>query len=63
MMAPDDELSDLMVAGGSEARIRELACKKGMRTLRMDAAEKVLEGTTSIAEVFENTDGPAVENR
>jgi type IV pilus assembly protein PilB len=63
MMAPDDELSDLIVSGASEARVRELARSKGMRTLRTDAAEKVLAGTTSVAEAMENTDGPAVENK
>jgi type IV pilus assembly protein PilB len=61
MMAPDDELSDLMVSGASEGRIGELARSKGMRTLRMDAADKVIAGTTSVAEVIENTDGPAVD--
>ena len=57
IMAPDEELTDLIVTGASEARIRVAARAKGMRTLRQDAADKVFIGVTSVAEVLENTDG------
>ncbi len=60
IMAPDEELSDMIVNGASEGRIREAARAKGMRTLRQDGADKVLAGITSVAEVIENTDGPFV---
>jgi len=57
MLAVDDELADLIVANAPETRIREAALRKGMQTLRHDAADKVLAGVTSLAEVMENTDG------
>ena len=57
IMAPDDELSDLIVSGASEARIRDVSRSKGMRSVRQDAADKVFSGVTSVAEVIENTDG------
>ena len=64
MVAPDVELSDLIVASASESKIREVAITKGMRSLRQDGMEKVYAGITSVAEVIENTDGiyiPPVE--
>ena len=60
MVAPDVELSDLIVAAASESKIREVALAKGMRSLRQDAADKVFAGLTSMSEVLENTDGPSV---
>ena len=62
-MLMDEELSDLIVAGASEGRIREVARSKGMRALRQDAAEKVFDGVTSVAEAVENTDGPTVRKQ
>jgi general secretion pathway protein E len=62
IMAPDEELSELVVGGAAEGKIREVARFKGMRTLRQDGADKVLAGITSVREVVENTDGPVVQN-
>jgi type II secretory ATPase GspE/PulE/Tfp pilus assembly ATPase PilB-like protein len=61
MLAPDEELTELIVTGASENRVREVSLTKGMRTLRADAAEKVLAGITSMAEMIENTVGAALE--
>jgi type IV pilus assembly protein PilB len=60
MMTMDAELSEMVVNGASEAKLRDVAHVKGMRSLRVDAAEKALAGITSVAEVIESTDGPAV---
>jgi type II secretory ATPase GspE/PulE/Tfp pilus assembly ATPase PilB-like protein len=60
IMTPDEELSDLIVNGAQEIRIRDVARAKGMRSLRQDGAEKVLAGITSVSEVIENTDGAFV---
>ena len=57
MMALDEELSDLIVGGASEIRLRDVSRGKGMRSLRQDGAHKVLAGITSLREVIENTDG------
>ena len=63
MITMDAELSEMVVAGASESKLRDVAHVKGMRSLRLDAAEKALAGITSVAEVIENTDGPAVTRR
>jgi general secretion pathway protein E len=57
MIAPDAELSEMIVNGASESKIREVAIRKGMRSLRQDGADKVLAGITSVTEVIENTEG------
>jgi len=59
IMVPDEELAELIVAGASEGKIRDVARAKGMRSLRQDAADKLLAGVTSVTEVLENTDGSA----
>jgi type IV pilus assembly protein PilB len=62
IMAPDAELSELIVASASENKLREVARAKGMRSLREDATEKLLDGVTSFREVMENTDGPFIRH-
>lgn len=61
IMTPDEELGEMIVAGAAEAKIREIARFKGMRSLREDGADKVLAGITTVAEVIENTDGPLIK--
>jgi len=63
MMALDEQISDLIASGASEGRIRDAARATGMRSLRQDAADKVLAGSTSVAEALENTDGPALRKQ
>jgi type IV pilus assembly protein PilB len=44
-------ISKIIAAGGTSDQIEEQAIKEGLKTLRMAAAELVLQGTTSIAEM------------
>jgi type IV pilus assembly protein PilB len=48
----NDELRDAITAGDPLARIRELALKTGMLTLRHDGFRKVREGITTVEEVI-----------
>ncbi|MBO4998627.1 MAG: Flp pilus assembly complex ATPase component TadA [Lachnospira sp.] len=54
-------ISKIIAAGGSADQIEEQAIKEGLKTLRMAAANLVLNGTTSIAEMkkiaYEAEDG------
>ena len=63
MMALDEQISELVASGASEGKIRDVARAAGMRSLRQDAADKVLVGLTSVAEALENTDGPALRKQ
>jgi type IV pilus assembly protein PilB len=45
-------IEQLILGGGTENELRELAIKEGMLTLRMAAVEKMIRGLTSIDEVF-----------
>ncbi|WP_457622974.1 GspE/PulE family protein [Persephonella sp.] len=47
----DDELRKAILSGANAAQLRELAIKKGMRTLYKNALLKVKRGLTDIAEV------------
>jgi general secretion pathway protein E len=60
IMVLDEELTGLISSGASEQKIREVAIFKGMRTLRQDAAQKVLAGVTSVQEAIDHTDGPPI---
>jgi type II secretory ATPase GspE/PulE/Tfp pilus assembly ATPase PilB-like protein len=60
IMVVDEELTGLISSNASEQKIREVAVFKGMRSLRQDAAEKVLAGITSVNEAIDHTDGPAI---
>lgn len=50
-----EELKPLIVAKSQTSAIRELARKKGMRTLREDGIEKIRQGLTTIEEVVRET--------
>lgn len=45
------EVRRLITSGSSSSDIFKLAVKEGMKTLRQDAIEKVLQGTTDLAEI------------
>lgn len=47
----DDDLRSLIVRKESSVAIKQLACQKGMLTLRDDGGRKILQGLTSIEEV------------
>ncbi|MGE4313858.1 MAG: GspE/PulE family protein [Pseudobdellovibrionaceae bacterium] len=44
----DDEMNDILAAGGSKADLKQCAYRKGFKSLRDDAILKVLDGVTSI---------------
>ena len=51
------ELRDLMLRNATTAEIRETACSQGMRTLRQNALQKVVDGVTTVEEVIRVTMG------
>jgi general secretion pathway protein E len=51
----DDEVRQLILQTSETGKIRALAVRKGMTTLRKNGMNKVLEGITSIREVFRVT--------
>lgn len=51
----DDDIRSAIITRESAASIRKIAMKKGMRTLREDALEKVNNGQTTIEEVIRVT--------
>ena len=55
LMAITEEVRDLIVARSGASIIKEAALKKGMKTLRMDGARKVVEGHSTIEEVLRVT--------
>jgi general secretion pathway protein E len=55
ILALDDEIRQLILQTAETGRIREMAVRKGMTTLRNDGMAKVLQGVTSIREVFRVT--------
>ncbi len=52
---PDAEIRELLEANATLSVIRELARKKGLRTLREEGIQKVLQGLTTIEEVIRVT--------
>jgi type IV pilus assembly protein PilB len=52
LLTNDDELRDAITCGASLVKIRELALKRSMMTLRHDGFRKVREGITTIEEVI-----------
>lgn len=52
LLVMDDELADMVATGESDYHIRRFALEKGMKTITHDAAEKVLQGTTTIEEAL-----------
>ncbi|CAK0762195.1 Type IV pilus assembly ATPase PilB [Gammaproteobacteria bacterium] len=49
----DQELRNLITPNFEEARLRHLAYRKGLNPLRISGAMKVLEGITSLEEIFQ----------
>ena len=52
IMTMTQEIEHLTIEEASTAAIKKVAVDQGMKTMRMDGWEKVLEGTTSIEEVL-----------
>jgi len=55
LMIPNDFIRELIIAKSSTIAIREAAIDSGMKTLRHDGIHKVLEGITTVEEVFRAT--------
>jgi general secretion pathway protein E len=55
LMEPDDDIRKMIVANESSNIIASYARNHGMKTLREDGVEKVLEGTTTVDEVLRVT--------
>jgi type IV pilus assembly protein PilB len=53
LMMVNDELRDVIVAGGSVIKLRKISGEHGMVTLRHDGFRKVREGLTSVEEVIQ----------
>jgi type II secretory ATPase GspE/PulE/Tfp pilus assembly ATPase PilB-like protein len=54
-MEPNDEIRKMIVANESSNIIANYARHHGMKTLREDGVEKILEGTTTLDEVLRVT--------
>jgi type IV pilus assembly protein PilB len=55
VMPITEELRELVLKDASTAEIREMAQRQGMKTLRQAGLQKVLEGTTTAAEILRVT--------
>lgn len=55
LLTLNEELKELIVSNAPANKIRQVAIKQGMRTLRQDGWEKVKEGVTTINEVLTAT--------
>ena len=55
LMQITDEIQELIYTRESAGKIKRLALDRGMKTLRMDGARKVLKGVTTVAEVLRVT--------
>ncbi len=55
LLVVDDELEGAIVREASALEIRDLAVKKGMKTLRQDGIYKAFEGITTLEEVLART--------
>jgi general secretion pathway protein E len=55
-MVIDEDIQSLILRTSDANAIKNLAVEHGMITLRIDGARKVLEGITSIEEVFRVTE-------
>ncbi|MDG2224540.1 MAG: ATPase, T2SS/T4P/T4SS family [Rubripirellula sp.] len=60
LLTANDEIRELALKRTSSWEIRKVAVKCGMRTLRMDAWDKVVTGDTSVDEVLRVTKGEAL---
>jgi general secretion pathway protein E len=54
-MMVDEEIREMIHVRQTAGAIKEKAIEKGLQTLRMDGARKVVAGTTTIAEVLRVT--------
>jgi general secretion pathway protein E len=54
-MELDDNIKNTLLKTSDSNAIKRLAVKQGMITLRQDGAQKVLDGLTTIEEVFRVT--------
>jgi type II secretory ATPase GspE/PulE/Tfp pilus assembly ATPase PilB-like protein len=52
MMLINEEIADLTVKRAPLSEVRNAALANGMKTLKMDGFQKVLEGTTTVEEVM-----------
>jgi len=57
VMPVTTELRDLMLRNATTAEIRDTAVSQGMKTLRQNALQKVVDGVTTIEEVLRVTMG------
>ncbi len=55
MLHPDEELKELIESGSTTSVIREMARKKGMRTLKEEGVFRVLQGLTTVEEIIRVT--------
>lgn len=60
LMVANDEIRQMVLDRVSSWEVRKTAVKYGMRTLRMDAWDKVVAGDTSVDEVLRVTKGEAL---
>ena len=60
LLVANDEIRQLALERTSSWEIRKVAVKTGMRTLRMDAWDKVVTGDTSVDELLRVTKGEAI---
>ncbi len=60
LLIANDEIRQLALERTSSWEIRKVAVKTGMRTLRMDAWDKVVTGDTSVDELLRVTKGEAI---
>ena len=60
LLVAEEEIRELALRRSSSWEIRKTAVQVGMRTLRMDAWDKVIGGTTSVEEALRVTKGEAI---
>jgi len=60
LLVANDEIRQLALERTSSWEIRKVAVKTGMRTLRMDAWDKIIAGDTSVDELLRVTKGEAI---
>ncbi len=57
VMPVSPEIRDMILRNATTAEIRDVACSQGMKTLRQNALQKVVEGVTTVEEVLRVTLG------
>jgi general secretion pathway protein E len=61
ILVVNDAIRSLISSGVDSKTIQEEAVRGGMTTMRMDGADKVMRGWTSVAEIMRQTQEEAVE--